>query len=376
MPVSRRMVSPSQFPATLKHPVSNRELIFIALSAIAFRVAIFLTASALFNISFDTYICKGDGESYLAYAKAIFGDSSGLREYDRRVFPGFPALIAIVHAVGAPIGVAGLAITWVSAGIAAMLAAKLFDDRRVGWAMVMLIPHWPINSSLVMSEAPLLALALAGLCLVRVNRPIPAGLMMGLGGLVRPMACFTVMGAMFSRILRREWRSALICGSAAAAVVLAGIASLHIWTGDAFAGTRIYANDPGTYRGEIWMWPFQSLVTTPFRQPVSAWKMIYIWLHVVLTLAACGILIRQLVRQGRGLDERDAMALPWLAGNTLFVLCIGSTWGFDHFPRFTIPAMPAMFWAIRAILSQRWYWWMLIGIGSFVIGVSGVFTSP
>ena len=40
--------------------------------------------------------------------------------------------------------------------------------RRVGWAMVGLFPpHYAINSTLGMGEAPLLALTLAGLLLAR-----------------------------------------------------------------------------------------------------------------------------------------------------------------------------------------------------------------
>ena len=56
-----------------------------------------------------------------------------------------------------PLPMAALCVTWISAGIAASSGARAFGDIRVGWALTCLIPHYLINSSLGMSEAPLLA---------------------------------------------------------------------------------------------------------------------------------------------------------------------------------------------------------------------------
>jgi hypothetical protein len=65
-----------------------------------------------------------------------------------------------------------------------------------------------------------------------------------------------------------------------------------------------------------------------------------------------------------------------VVGNTAFVLCIGSVWGFRHFPRFTIPAAPAMFWTIRNLLPSRWGWWIVIAAACGVMAVAGVIASP
>ncbi len=111
--------------------------------------------------------------------------------------------------------------------------------------MVMLIPHYLINSSLAMTEAPLLALTLGALVLVTSGRFALAGLLFGLAGLVRPMACFALLGALLYSALTNRFRKGLSTALIAAAVVGLGIAILHHYTGDAFRGIRIYHNSPG-----------------------------------------------------------------------------------------------------------------------------------
>jgi hypothetical protein len=355
-----------------------REFWAIAAAAVAFRVAVFVGVTLWFDVPLDSYVAKGDTASYIATARAMLGDGDGMTEYDRRVFPGYPAMIAAAGMLGVPLPWAALGITWLSAGAAAAGAAALFRDRRVGWAMVVLIPHYAINSSMGMTEAPLLALSLGGMLLARSGGGARAGLsgaILGFGGLVRPVACFAVMGQVVADLLRRRWRPALLAGAIAAAVVFGGVLALHVWTGDVFRGVRVYANNPGAYGGQMFVWPFKSLIFSPLHDPqVSAGRVVYIWAHVLATLAAIAILARRCLR--RPSDPLDVLSLIWLVGNTLFVLCIGSYWGFQHFPRFIIPAMPALFWALRGALPNRWYLWAPLFAGVFVMAVLGVNASP
>jgi hypothetical protein len=331
-----------------------------------------------FHVPLDRYVTKGDTASYVATARAMLGDDGGMTEYDRRVFPGYPAMIAAAGWLGASLPWAALGITWLSAGAAAAGAAALFRDRRIGWAMVALIPHYPINSSMGMTEAPLLALTLGGMLLARHGggaRAGCSGALLGFAGLVRPVACFGVLGQMGVDVLRRRWRPALVVGAVSGIVVIGGILALHAWTGDVLRGVRVYANNPGAYGGRMFVWPFKSLIFTPLYDPqVSIGRVVYIWAHVVATLAAIAVLARRCLR--RPSDPLDVLSLMWLAGNTLFVLCIGSYWGFQHFPRFIIPAMPALLWALRCALPIRWYLWAPLFAGIFVMAVLGVNASP
>jgi hypothetical protein len=348
----------------------------IFLAAVVVRIGVFLAATFLHHIPLTNYANKGDGASYIAYAKAILGDPSTLTEYDRRVFPGYPALIAIVHLTGLSYPLAGLIVDWLCAGLAAAIAAVLFPDRRIGWAMIFLIPHYLTNSSLVMSEAPLLAFILCGLLAAGSGHLIAGGILLGLAGLIRPMACFAVAGLIVSLAADRRWRDVVISAFIPLAILSLGMLLMHALTGDALRGVKIYRDSPQAYTGRIFEWPFHSLLTTPRADHASGWLMLYIYIHVVIVLLAIGLLAMRLRGLRRNSRSLDILALVWLAGNTLFQLCIGSSWGFRHFPRFAIPAQPALFWALYPYVPRQKWVWVIAAAGAFALAVAGVNACP
>jgi hypothetical protein len=356
------------------------DLIAITIIALFLRVAVFFSASITGHIPLSEYTAKADSASYIAYASAIDGERpfQSMDEYDRRVFPGYAAMIALVHLAKIPLSIAALLVTWFCAAIAASIGAMVFDDRRVGYAIICLIPHYLINSSLAMSEAPMLAVTLFGVLLAIRKQRIAAGILLGLALLIRPMACFAIAGVMLM-----ELSSAALIGIIATVTFAGGVLALQLWTGNALQGVHIYANHPGAYGGHMIVWPFESLILTPFREPTSVGRIIYTWIHVAITLVACTLTTITFTKARRPEEEntgepqhQNRLAFPWLVGNTLFVLCIGSAWGFRHFPRFTVPAQPAMFWTLRRWLPENRFWWILIVLGCFVSAVIGVRTSP
>ena len=355
-------------------PTAWKSLLSIAGFALLLRVLVFVIASQRGHISIERYVSKGDTASYIANAAAMCGDVSwnNLDVYHWRVFPGYPAMIAIVHSLGVPLAWAALIVTWISAATAAMLAAMVFEDLRVGWAMTCLIPHYLINSSLGMSEAPLLAMVCAGMLACRKDRMILAGAAFAFAGMIRPPACFAVAGAALMLMQKRDWRQLMMLTGATTMFFLTAALAYHLWTGDALRGIHVYASHPGAYDGHLFGWPFQSLLNTPARDHASIGRIIYIWVHVILTMIGCVLCVVQ-ARSGRTVD---VISMPWLIGNTIFVLCIGSVWGFRHFPRFTIPAAPAMFWACRTIFPKHAGCWFLIAIPIVVMAVGGVIESP
>jgi hypothetical protein len=363
-------------PAAPRTSATGRSLCVLFAIAVLLRVGVFLTASHVYHIPLAQYAAKGDGGSYLAYASAILGDSSQLTEYDRRVFPGYPALIAVGHFCGLSLPKAALLIDWISAGVAVVAAGLLFAERRVAWAMIFLIPHYLTNSSLAMSEAPLLAFTLVGLLLIAQGRhALIGGVLLGFAGLVRPMACFAVIGVMLALLAERRVRDSLISAACAAAVFAAGVLALHLLSGDALRGVRIYQNSPRTYGGEIFVLPFQSLLATPRHEHVSVGFVVYIYAHVLIVLGACALLGYRALR-GSSTTALDLLAFGWLAGNTLFQICIGSGWGFRHFPRFAIPAQPALFWALHPYLPRSARPWVVAVGGIFYVAVQCVNLTP
>jgi len=346
----------------------------IGLTAVLLRVAVFAVMTGVYGYTPAAVASASDGQSYERYAAAFCGDRTQWSEYDKRVFPGYPALIAAAHLVTRLSFVwSALLVTWLAAGVAAAGSAMLFQDRRVGWAMVMLIPHWPINSTLAMSEAPMLALVVVGLLLGISGMSAAAGAALGMAMTVRPVACFPLAGLLLALWLLARRKEAIVAAMVACMVIAGALQWVQWLTGDALHSARAYASLPGAYAGSIFAWPFQALIETPLRARPSLVRIAYIWAHVVLVVGACVVLARR-ARQPRA-DRLELIALAWLAGNTLFTLCIGSGpfgWGFYHFPRFTIPASPAVFWAMDRLLPTPTWVWLLLTVVFFAVAAAGV----
>ena len=363
----------------MTHTSSPRrgELLTIAIFAVALRIGVFLIAMLHGHLNLPQYTAKGDTSSYLANAAVISGERplASLTDYDVRVFPGYPVMIAIVHRLWIPLPVAALFVTWLSAAIAAAAAGKVFADVRVAWAMTCLIPHYLINSSLGMSEAPLLAMVCLALLASQYDQILLAGVLFGCAGMIRPMACFALAGVVFALLRDRRTKPAIVLLIATAGMFALELLAIRQWTGDALRSVHAYSQNPDAYAGHLLALPFQSLLTTPAHDRVGVGRVIYIWLHVIITLLACGLIADRVIRAGRS-KPRDAVACAWLIGNTAFVLCIGSVWGFRHFPRFTIPAAPAFFWTVRNVLPRGPIWWSVIGALCAVMAVFGVIASP
>ena len=147
---------------------------------------------------------------------------------------------------------------------------------------------------------------------------------------------------------------------------------MHIFTGDALRGVKIYRDSPQAYVGRIFQWPFHSLIFTPSREMISTGFVVYIYIHVAIVLFACGSLTRRVFRAWQTVEPLDLLALFWLISNTLFQLCIGSGWGFRHFPRFAAPSQPALFWALLPYLPRNRWVWFAGAAGVFVLAVVSV----
>ncbi len=359
----------------------RRDLLIIAAVALIVRVLIVLAAARVMHQPVGEFSTWGDAPSYIAQAQAMRGDTSHLTDFDRRTFPGYSVFIAVVSKVGIPLVPAAMAIPWICAAIAAAAAAVLFGDRRIGYAMAVLTPHYLSYSSMPMSESSLLAFLMVGM-LVGGCGSLPAvffgALLIGFSGVIRPMSCFGAAGYITYEFFRGRRLHAIVAAVGAGAVVAASVILMHLWTGDALHGVHVYVSDPKAYNGQLLTWPFHSLIATPFRVDLpylKRAKILYVWIHVIVTLSGCAIVVGRVLRAKR--EDRpphalDVLSIPWLVGNTLFVLCVGDKWGFFAFARFIVPALPALFWAYRNYLPSRWWAWVLIALPSMALAVDSV----
>ena len=361
------------------------EFFAMGLAAILLRVLLLVAAAIVFHKSFHSFTQVSDGPSYIAYARAMLGDRNILTDYDRRVFIGYPLVIAAVHLLGVPWDLAAMGSTWIAAGIATVMAAIVTRSRRVGWAMVGLTPHFLLYSSVAMNESLLLACCVGGLELALKgiepdSRSIKngwiclllGGLVLGFGGVVRPFACFAVAGFLVHAIRQRRWGAAVIVAVTAAAVVGAGALGLYLVTGDALQGIKVYRDNPGAYHGELYAWPFKSLIIHSLHGNVPKAKLIYVWAYVLVNLAAVAMLTSRLLKTRNQKRERIDLFWMWLTGNTTAILCIGSIWGFEAFHRFSSWALPAELFALLPILPRRIWTWSVVTVESFAIALYSI----
>jgi hypothetical protein len=321
------------------------------------------------HLSLPEYAAVGDGHSYLDYARLIGGERKTLEPGDVRLFPGLPALLALIHLTTVPLWAAALGITWLSAGIIAAAGAHLFHSRVVGWALVFLIPDYVLITSVASTEGPMLALTILGLLFAtrgkRTASVITAGLLLGAACVIRPMACFAVLGfAIYSLTILKPIRGIGVGIIASICVALAMIGMQLLW-GDAFIGAKSYATD--AYHGQLFTWPFGSIIMTPLKTSVPILKIALVWAHIILALGACAMLALRAISSRR--EPLDWLSLPWLVSLVFFNLCVGDIWGFQCFARFLVPALPALFDAIKPYLPKRVTTALALGAASFGVAL-------
>ena len=333
---------------------SRRDLLIIAILAITVRIALVALTAVYNGWSLTDIANLHDGPSYLRVAGSMIDPTAVVAHLDRRVFIGYPALIAAIGLAHVPLPIAALTVSWLASAIVAMTAALLVADRRMGWALVFFPPSFLIFSSLAMSEASMLALIGVGLYfIIRRGWNVAGALALGCAGLIRPVACFAVVGVLAvighrwllerrqvrrihkihshfeTRAGRDQLRAALLVSLISGIVVAVGFGALHFWRGDALEGVKIYASSQDTFAGQVLSWPFASLIMTPLTTPVPLWKIGYVWSYVLFVVVGC-ILAARRIWLSRQSDrfELSLLAGVWLFGKTIFVLCTGSVWGF------------------------------------------------
>jgi hypothetical protein len=344
----------------------SREWLAIALVAVGLRVALCLIATHATHTTFYQYAGAADGYQYLAYARGWEGDTTAMEATPliKRLFPGFPALIAFLHLLHVPFAAAALLPSWLAAGFACVLALMCFHDKRVGWGMATLTPAYVFAGSLICTEAACLLFSLLGVWLSFRRRWWLSGLAFGIGGLFRPVTVFAMLGCVVVLAMASDFKAVAKTTIMAGTIVFLGFAAVAHQFGDGLMTVKAYTAGFG---GQIYTWPFHSIIATVL-QGVPIWKLFYVGANLAAVLLASGIAVARLRRPSDdGSQALQTIAAIWLLGNTLNSLCLGDMWGFHDFPRFLVPALPAMLWFLRGALPKKIALWVVLGLISLVL---------
>ena len=335
------------------HAPARRELAAIATAAILLRILVLivmgLKAHDLVGMPY-----KSDGSAYIDNAKRINGDGMP-SAYDQRVFVGYPWVIAIVHRVGVPYGWGAQALGWIFPGLMCAAAAAWLRDRRIGWAMAVLPPHFVLDTACVMNESLMILLCLLAMMTLRKQAwwgIAGAALLFAAAGVVRPMSCFAVAGALALLLqARRPGRAALL--AVATLALLGGLLfafKTAYW--NPLDNAKAYNAQELAYNGRLFTYPFGSFVEVARTRSVFRPNYLYKLAYMVAAIGVLGLAVRAWWKTRRPLD---AWAATWWGLNFAFVTCIGSHWGVDIAQRSLMWGAPAAFWTMRDCLPVRWW---------------------
>lgn len=344
---------------------------------LAFTIALIARALLVFVVvqvegcTLSQYASSADGYQFKAVAKGWLGDLDAVRsqEFFRqlvasggsgsshllRFFPASSGPLALCTGAGFPEGPCSTFPAWILSALAAGLAALWARDVRVG-LLVTFLPPINLWASTLFGGGWGLACILAGLLLLRADRAMAAGLVLGLAGWSRPEDLFPALGVLVGLAVARMWGGALRV-AAGVAIAQVGLALAVLWRfgdllGEVLQGAGTSA--PGgvgflalTGRG---LWLALGDPSTP------AWKLPYVGGHLLLALVALAALVARARRSPRDANATETWALlVWLALQLLLALSLRGSQGFDDLPRYLGIASLAIVVALLPWLPrQRW----------------------
>ena len=291
---------------------------------------------------------------------ASLGSAEAMRQLppeDRRLAPGYPALIRLAASV-LPLPVAALAVAVAGAVVATFLLGLLVGDRWPATWFAVLTPSWIAFTSTAMSEGPFLAFALAGLLLWRRGAAIGAGWLFGASAVIRPVGGVLFLAVWLVARSRAGFRTKLAALAVFAILpVTWALVSAAVW-GRPEAQVEAYLH-------KDLAWPGTSLaagLARPMGDPLKLSQDLVI-LAVVL---AAGVALWRRWRRGRHVDHGEWLA--WLGAQLGFYLVLPSSWVFECLPRFLVTCLPAVAVALGGRLPRRV--WMVAALAALGVAIS------
>jgi hypothetical protein len=293
-------------------------------------------------------------------------------------FPLYPMMIRVLHALRLDAGWAAIDISWIAAGVAAVLLYRFgtaLRDERLGYALVVLFCAQPMSVVLSMgySEALFSALVIGALYAAYRDAFLVAGVLGLAAGLCRPTGLAVALAVVVAaglalRAERGRWRPVV-----GALVALAGVPGYLLWVGHRVGDLNAWFTIQTAGWGTTFDWGASTwdFLRTAFHQG-NGWVQV----SVAFILLAAGVAVVLAV-----------MRRTWLPltvyGLLSFALVIGQAGYYHSKPRLLVPVLltliPAGYAAARArtgtavlaltcyALFGLWYGAYLITVWPFTI---------
>jgi hypothetical protein len=353
---------------------SEAELFFLVLSG----AALFGATTAILH---GHALTNGDNAAYVEVATALrHWDFQAL--HDVQHFMGYPyAMAAVSWLLRVPVSVSLGLVAGAASLISTFLASRMFGTRAAGYFAVSNFA-WLQASFLGGSEPLAVALGIGAFWNFRRGRPLLAALLGGLATIVRPLMIFTLVGIGITLLYRKRYIEFLGALAVGLAIGLLYVFPLAHYFGDPLLTAHSYtsrdygaSNVTGPH-GQLFSWPFYAIIVGTMVYPAP-------WSNLILSFSWIALVIAGIVAMfSRGLREyvkANPAEVVFFAFYLTMVFCYGYlVWARGNFMRFSIPALPFVFFALlRWLPEDRRVLWALgvaapVLAGCSVVGIRHV----
>lgn len=338
-----------------------------ALTILAFLV--FVAAVSLaknYSAAVDHF---GDSSAYMALAAAIRNwDFHGVVV---KQFWGLPyAMAALSTLTRLSDRTALLVLSFLPSLAAALLARRLWNGWIAGYFVVLNF-DWMQRSCLGGSEPLFVCLVFATFVCVRRERWMVASLLASLATVVRPLACFALLGIGLRLLWKRDFRR--VAAATAIGVVVGALYALPLAThfGDPLATVNSYHSQQWS-GGWLFGFPFYAIVKGTILYPAP-------WTNLILSFGwisfvSAGVVVMVRSAEFRTYCRANAIEAMFLLP---YLWCIYTynypQWARGNFARFAIPILPFVLLALyRWLPKDRRILWPLGVVGPALAASSAI----
>lgn len=358
-------------PSSFHTPPSERELIALSvLSGSIMWITVFLL-----HRSSRLILDYGDNTPYLRVANAI--RNWDFHELTIQHFMGYPYLITMVSLL---FHVSTLFALWAIAAISALVSIFLTVRLLGPWAagyFALTNFAWLQLSFLGGAEPLALALSLGALLAFRRDRIFLAAVLGSLSVTVRPLMVFVLVGIGFSLLWRKDLGSFFIALGTGLGTGIVYTLPLARYFGDPLLTVHSYTmRDYGGGgvagpHGQLFGWPFHGILAGTLAYPAPWTNLLLSFFWIALVLAGIGMMFSESFTAYAKVHPNEVIFC------SLYLLAVFSydylIWARATFIRFSIPALPFVFYALSRFLPKdRRILWCLSIASAVLAALSAV----
>ncbi len=351
--------------------LSERELFLL----VTINAMLFIGVTSVLGGWRDLVHNYGDNAAYSEVATAI-------RHWDFRTtqvqhFMGYPYLIAAISFLfRVPVTAALWMVAFIASFTSVLLTARLLGTWTAAYFALTNFA-WLQLSFLGGSEPLALALGMGAFWMFRRRKNFIAVTLGSFAVTVRPLMIFVLIGIGIVLLYRKQFRAFLGAMGTGLFIGVLYVLPLAIYFGDPLLTVHSYtsrdygaANVVGPH-GHLFGWPLHGIVVGTMIYPAPWTNLVLSFFWIFLVFAGIGMMFSVRFREYLRLYPNEGI---FCGLYLLTVFCYDYLiWSRGSFIRFSIPALPFVFYALLELLpKKRKILWVLCVVSSILAACSAI----